>query len=129
MSCSDSIAKLLAEAHFTSCFTKIRPSALDCEEPIVVVEGAFSRGSRLSEEERRSVVVTVLVVREVMVDAESVAVSVELAVRRADWESYADAGGYRIVGIDIAAPAFKERDSSGRYVWALCVTRTVVRSL
>ena len=129
MSCAESIAKLLADAHFTSCFTKVCPSALDCAEPIVVTEGAFSRGSRLAEEERGSVAVTMLVVREVAADAESVAVAAELAVRRADWEPYADAGGYRIVGIDTTAPAFKERDSSGRYVWAFDVACTVVRSL
>ena len=129
MSCAESIAKLLADAHFTSCFTKVCPSALDCAEPIVVTEGAFSRGSRLAEEERGSVAVTVLVVREVAADAESVAVAAELAVRRADWEPYADAGGYRIVGIDTTAPAFKERDSSGRYVWAFDGACTVVRSL
>lgn len=129
MSCADSIAKLLADGHFTSCFTKVLPSALDCAEPIVVTEGAFSRGARLAEEERWSVVVTVMVVREVMADAESVAAAAELAVRRADWEPYADAGGYRIVGIDTTAPALKERDSSGRYVWAFDVTCTVVRSL
>ena len=129
MSCADSITKLLVDAHFTSCFTKVVPSALDCAEPIVVTEGAFSRGSRLAEEERGSVVVTVLAVREVMADAESVAVAAELAVRRADWEPYADAGTFRIVGIDTAAPAFKKRDSSGRYVWAFDATCTVVRSL
>jgi len=129
MSCAESIAKLLADAHFTSCFTKVCPSALDCAEPIVVTEGAFSRGSRLAEEERGSVVATVLVVREVMADAESAAVAAELAVCRADWEPYADAGSCRIVGIDTSAPAFKERDSSGRYVWAFDVTCTVVRSL
>jgi len=129
MSCADSITKLLADAYFTSCFTKVLPSALDCAEPIVVTEGAFSRGSRLAEEERGSVAVTVLVVREVMADAESVAAAAELAVRRADWEPYADAGGYRIVGIDTTAPAFKERDSSGRHVWAFDTSCTVVRSL
>ena len=129
MSCADSIEKLLADAHFTSCFTKVLPSALDCAEPIVVTEGAFSRGSRLAEEERGSVVVTVMVVREVMADAESVAAAAELAVRRADWEPYADAGSCRIVGIDTAAPAFRERDSSGRYVWVFDVECTVVRSL
>ena len=129
MSCADSIRKLLVDAHFTSCFTKVCPSALDCAEPIVVTEGAFSRGSRLAEEERGSVVVTVLVVREVMADAESVAVAAELAVRGADWEPYADAGSCRIVGIDTTAPTFKERDSSGRYVWAFDVMCTVVRAL
>lgn len=129
MSCADSIAKLLADAHFSCYFSRVCPSALDCAEPIVVVEGAFSRDSRLAEEERGPVVVTVLVVREVMADAESVAAATELAVRRADWEPYADAGSSRIVGIDTAAPAFKERDSSGLYVWAFDVTCTVVRSL
>ena len=129
MSCADSIGKLLADAHFTSCFTKVLPSALDCEEPIVVVEGAFSRDARMAEEERGTVVVTVMVVREAMADAEDVAAAAELAVRRADWEPYANADGYRIVGIDTAAPAFKERDSSGRYVWAFDVACTVVRSL
>ncbi len=129
MSCAESIAKLLADAHFSCCFSKVCPSALDCAEPIVVTEGAFSRGSRLAEEERGSVVVAVLVVRKVSADAESVAVAAEMAVRRADWEPYADADNYRIVGIDTSAPAFKERDSSGRYVWAFDVSCAVVRSL
>ena len=97
--------------------------------PADVVDGAFSRDSRSAEEERGSVVVTVLVVREVAADAESAAVAAELAVRRADWEPYADAGTYRIVGIDTTAPAFKERDSSGRYVWTFDVACTVVRAL
>ena len=129
MSCAESIKKLLVDAHFTSCFTKVLPSALDCAEPIVVVEGAFTRDSRMAEEERGAVAVTVMVVREVAADAESVAVAAELAVRRADWEPYADAGSCRIVGIDTTAPAFKERDSSGRYVWAFDVMCMVVRSL
>lgn len=58
MSCADSIAKLLADAHFSCYFSKALPSALDCEEPIVVGEGTFSRDSRMAEEERGSVVVT-----------------------------------------------------------------------
>lgn len=129
MSCAESIKKLLVDAHFTSCFTKVLPSALDCAEPIVVVEGTFTRDSRMAEEERGAVAVTVMVVREVAADAESVAVAAELAVRKADWEPYADAGSCRIVGIDTTAPTFKERDSSGRYVWAFDVMCTVVRSL
>lgn len=129
MSCAESVAKLLADGHFTSYFTKACPSALDCAEPIVVLAGAFARDARMSEEERGSVVVTVLVVREVAADAEHVAVAAERAVRRADWEPYADAGSYRIVGVDTTAPVFKERDRSGRYVWGFDVTCTVVRAL
>lgn len=94
-----------------------------------MVEGAYSRDARIAEEERGTVAVTVMVVREVAADAEAVAVAAELAARRADWEPYADAGGHRIVSIDTAAPAFKERDSSGRYVWAFDVACTVVRLL
>ena len=129
MSCAESIKKLLVDAHFTSCFTKVLPSALDCAEPIVVVEGAFTRDSRMAEEERGTVTVTVLVVREVSSDAEDVATAAERVVRRADWEPYANAGTYRIVGIDTTAPAFKERDSSGRFVWSFEVACTVVRAL
>ena len=129
MSCADSVANMLADAHFTSYFTKVLPSALDCAEPIVVTEGAFARESRQTEEERGTAMVTVMVVREVMADAESVAVAAERAVRRSDWEPYADAGSCRIVGIDTAAPAFRERDSSGRFVWSFDVSCTVVRSL
>lgn len=129
MSCADSIASLLADANFTSYFTKVRPSVLDCAEPIVVTEGAFEHDSRMAEEERGTVAVTVMVVREVAADAATVAITAERAVRRADWEPYAEAGPYRIVGIDTTAPAFKERDSSGRFVWSFDVACTVVRSL
>jgi hypothetical protein len=128
MNCADSIAKLLLDNQFTSVFTQSL-STLDCAEPVVVTEGAFGRESRMAEEERGAATVTVMVVREVAADAEDAAVVAELVVRRADWEPYADAGVYRIVGIDTSAPAFKERDSSGRYVWAFDVTCTVVRSL
>ena len=129
MSCADSIAKMLADAHFSCYFSKVSPSALDCAEPIVVLDGEFSRDARMAEEERGTVAVTVLVVRETMADAEEVANAAELAVRRADWEPYADAGAYRIVGIDTTAPAFKERDSSGRLVWSFDAVCTVVRAL
>ena len=129
MSCADSIAEMLADAHFSCYFSKVPPSALDCAEPIVVLEGAFSRDSRMAEEERGTVTVTVLVVREVSSDAEDVAIAAERAVRRADWEPYADAGDCRIVGMDTMAPAFRERDSSGRYLWSFEVACTVVRAL
>lgn len=128
MSCADSIARLLVDAHFTNCFTKVGPSALYCAGPIVVLDGAFERESRQVEEERGTVVVTVLVVREVMADAESVALAAELAVRMGSWEPYAVAGPYRIVGVDTTAPALKKRDGSGRFVWSFEAACTVVRS-
>ena len=129
MSCADSIENMLADGHFSCYFSKVLPSALDCPEPIVVLDGEFKRDSRMTEEERGSVSVTVLVVSEVSADAEDVATSAERVVRRADWEPYADAGTYRIVGMDTTAPVFKERDSSGRFVWSFEVACTVVRAL
>lgn len=129
MSCADSIAEMLADAHFPCYFSKVSPSALDCPELIVVLDGEFNRESRMAEEEHGTVAVTVLVVRELSSDAENVATAAERAVRRADWEPYADAGAYRIVGTDTTAPAYKERDSSGRFVWSFEVACTVVRAL
>ena len=128
MNVAGQIKNLIVSCGFSEVFS-FSPSARECAEPVVVIEGAFERESRMAEEERGAVVVTVLVVREVSSDAEGVATAAELAVRRADWEPYADAGACRIVGIDTTAPAFKERDSSGRFVWAFEVACTVVRVL
>lgn len=128
MSVKDSIAKLLVDSDFTSCFTK-PVSALLCEEPIVVTEAAFERESRMADEERGTVCVTVLVVREDAREAGSVALGAEQAVRRADWEPYADAVPYRIVGVDTTVPTFLEEDDSGRCVWSFTVVCTVVREL
>ena len=128
MSVKDSIAKLLVDADFTSCFTKPVPALL-CEEPIVVAEGAFERESRMAEEERGTVTVTVLVVREDEAEAGSVALAAEQAVRRADWEPYAGAGAFRIVGIDTTVPACEGDDGSGRSVWSFKAVCTVAREL
>ena len=129
MSCADCIRKLLAAGGFSELFSKSSQSALDCAEPIVVFEGAFARSSRIDGEERGSVPVAVLVVRETAGEAESVAVACERWLRGCDWELHAEDGGWRIVGIDTSVPAFKERDSSGRFVWEFQADVTAVRSL
>lgn len=41
----------------------------------------------------------------------------------------AENGSWRIVGLDTTAPAFKEIDGSGRFVWAFDVLLTVVRAI
>ena len=128
MSVAVQIKNLLLNSDFSNVFSTI-PSALDCAEPIVVSAGELKRKSRLHEEERGSVPVDVLAVREVELDAEAIAVACEKAVRRADWEPYADSSKYRIVSLDTTAPAFRERDSSGRFVWDFKVDCTAVRSL
>ncbi len=127
MSCADSIAKMLVDADFSSCFSRVAPSALACAEPIVVLDGAYTRTARMAEEERGEAGVCVLVVRETDAAAEDASAAAEAAVRRGEWEPYADAGTWRIVGLDVGAPAFRERDQSGRYVWGFDVICTVVR--
>ena len=110
-------------------FSKSSPSALDCAEPIVIREGAFTRSSRIDGEERGSVPVTVMVVREMAGEAEFVATACERWLHSCDWEPHAEDGGWRIVGIDTAVPAFRERDSSGRFVYEFTVEVTAVRSV
>ena len=106
------IKEALVRGDFTNCFTK-PVSALACAEPIVVLEDAFARTSRIDGEERGTAPVTVLVVREDAEAAESVAVACEQLLRGCDWERDAGAWPYRVVGLDSTAPRFKERDGSG----------------
>ena len=95
----------------------------------MVLDGAYERVARMAEEERDAVGVTVLVVRETAAAAEAAAVAAGLALRRGNWEPHADAGTWRIVGLDVGPAAFTERDGSGRFVWGLEVACTVVREL
>ena len=122
------VAKALLEGDFASYFARI-PSAAEEPEPIVLREGTFERTARLADEERGTVTVTVLVVREVEAEAEDVAERAERWVRGYGWEPVAENGTWRIRGLDTTAPAFKERDGSGRFVYEFDVTLTVVRSL
>lgn len=121
------IKNALVSGDFSGHFSTFPPSAADHPECVVVLEGAFSRESRIEGEERGTVPVTVLVVREVAADAEAVAIACEQWLRSYGWERNSEAWPYRIAGIDTKAPAFKERDSSGRFVWQFEVTVTVVR--
>ena len=122
------ISKALVASDFSNYFSKV-PSAVECAEPIVLLEGAFERVSRIEGEERGTVPVEVLVVREVSADAEAISIACEQQVRRYQWELANEAWPWRVVGIDTSAPAFKERDSSGRFVWAFTVTVTVARAI
>lgn len=128
MNIANQIKNILLSSGFSNVFSTI-PSALDCAEPIVVSQGDFSREARRAEEERGTLPVTVLVVRDVAANAEAVAVSCERAVRGANWEPFAEAWPWRIVGVDTTAPAFKERDGSGRFIWALEADCTMARAL
>lgn len=122
------VAKALLEGDFASYFANI-PSADVEPEPIVLREGKFERVSRMEHEERGTMTVSVLVVREVAAQAEADATACEKWIRTYGWEPVAENGSWRIVGLDTTAPAFKETDGSGRHVWAFDVLLTVVRSL
>ena len=122
------VAKALLEGDFASYFASL-PSADVEPEPIVVREGKFERTSRMEHEERGTVAVAVLVVREVAATAEADAIACEKWIRAYGWEPVAENGSCRIVGLDTTAPSFKEIDGSGRFVWAFDVLLTVVRGI
>ena len=122
------VAFPLVEADFSVYFSKL-PSSLECPEPVVLVEGPFEREGRMDGEERGTVPVTCYVVREVNAEAEADALECERIVRGFGWEACREAGPWRIAGIDTSAPSFKERDSSGRYVWEFGIEVTAVRAI
>ncbi|MBP3886005.1 MAG: hypothetical protein J6D54_13850 [Olsenella sp.] len=122
------VAKALLEGHFASYFARI-PSAAEEPEPIVLREGGFEREARFEDSERGTVLVTVLVVREVEAEAEDVAGRAERWLRGYGWELVAENGSWRICGLDTTAPRLKERDGSGRFVYEFDVILTVARSL
>ena len=64
------VAKTLLEGDFASYFASI-PSADVEPEPIVLREGRFERVNRMEAEERGTVTVAVMVVREVAATAEA----------------------------------------------------------
>ena len=80
-------------------------------------------------EERGVVPIACYVVRDVNAEAEADALECERIVRGFGWEAHREAGPWRIAGIDTTAPSFKERDSSGRYVWGFEIEVTAVRSV
>lgn len=123
------VKNMLVSGDFSGYFSTFAPSAADEPESVMLVEGPFSRESRIGGEERGRVPVSVLVVRETAGEAEDMAAALESFARNAEWEAFAEAGPWRIVGVDTTAPAFRERDSSGRCVWEFTVGVTVVRSV
>lgn len=74
------VAKALLEGDFASYFASL-PSADMEPEPIVLREGRFERVSRMEHEERGTVTVAVMVVREVAATAEADAMACERLLR------------------------------------------------
>ena len=78
------IKNMLVSGDFSGYFSTFAPSAADEPEPVVLVEGPFTRESRIDGEERGIVPVSVLVVREDAEEAESLALALEAFLRGAD---------------------------------------------
>lgn len=126
---TDAVAGMLRAAGVADVFV-FAPSAMLCAEPTVVRWAGFSRESRQDGEERGIASVEVLVVREKDAEARDATFACEAAVRssgRSEWN--AGGSGVRILGIDTDAPTFRERDSSGRSVWAFTARLTVAREI
>ena len=123
------IKNMLVSNDFSGHFSTFAPSAADEPEPVVLVEGPFERESRVEGEERGIVPVSVLVVREDASEAETLAIALEAFLGGTDWEPFSESGPWRIVGIDTEAPSFRERDSSGRFVYEFSVGVTAVRAV
>ena len=123
------IKNMLVSGDFSGYFSTFPPSAADEPEPVVLAEGPFTRESRVEGEERGTMSVSALVVREDAEEAESLAIALEAFLRGADWEPFSESGPWRVVGLDTTAPAFRERDSSGRSVYEFEVEVTAVRTV
>jgi len=123
------VKNMLVSGDFSGYFSTFAPSAAEHPECVVVAEGPFNRESRIDGEERGTVPASVPVVREDAEEAETLAIALEAFLRGADWEPFSEAGPWRVVGLDTTAPAFKERDSSGRYVYGFSVDVTAVRTV
>lgn len=122
------VAKSLLDGDFASYFAKV-PSAADDPEPIVLRQDGFECVSRTDGKERGTVEVSVMIVREIAAQAEADSQACERWIRSFGWERHSENEGWRIAGLDTTAPSFKERDRSGRFIWAFDVILTVVRSV
>ena len=123
------VAKALLESDFASYFASL-PSADVEPGPIVLREGKFERTSRVEAEERGTVTVAVMVVREVAATAEADA----LALREVDPPLRLGAGGgERETGASQVLTPRRRRSrrstGPGASSGAFDVVLTVVRSL
>lgn len=126
MRVEEAVKSMLEAAGVADVFTA-PPSVIECAEPVVVGRAAFEGDMELAYGERGPAKVGVLVCREVRDDARDAAYACETALLDVEWERFANVDGARICSVRVGAPAYKERDGSGRYVYELVVLVDVVR--
>lgn len=98
-----------------------------CAEPVVVACGAWERESRQADGSvrwRRGLVVHVCREGRDAVGADARAIAGQMAGLA--WSKVDAGGGLRVVACDVGRPSPEGRDSSGRWLWAVPVTLTVV---
>lgn len=97
-----------------------------CEEPIVVGPGRFDRESRQADGQVRGVrKLTVHVCMELSQDAEVTARAVAADLAGVDWLSMTRAP-LRVLAGDVGQPVYSGRDASGRWIWNVPLSLTVV---
>ncbi|MCH4084521.1 MAG: hypothetical protein LKF00_09295 [Olsenella sp.] len=121
------VAALRALGHDNAFALPVAPRV--CEEPVVVTAGAFSRESLQadgSERGRRALVARVCM--DDPGDAEATARAVAAGLRATDWAALCEARGIvpRALACDAAQPAYAGRDGSGRWLWDVALSLTVV---
>ena len=103
-----------------------RPGVMECPDPVTIGHARYTRDERMVDGERGTCKVCVHVCRDTDAEARDAAECCERALKQGSWERY---GEDAVVSVDASAPEFKERDSSGRYVYELEVVLVVDRSL
>lgn len=121
----------LSSAGYANVF-EVPVSAAVCTEPVVVRQHEWAREARLDDGSERGLEhVRVYVCMCAADDAAATAAAVRMDLAAADWadvNASLDGLGVRLVSVDVGAATDLGRDFCGRWVRALDVACTVVRS-
>lgn len=118
MNVEDAVRSLLEDGGIADVFVD-PPSVLECAEPVVVGHAKYERDATFTDGERGTYSLSVFVCREIDRVAQDAAAACERVLADAEWERYGDG---LIVSMDVSAPRFSKRDSSGRYVYEVAVS-------
>lgn len=120
------VAAMIGDAGYNDIFFE-PPSPLYCTQPIVLSLAGYKRTSQQIGSERGTATVRVVVCRDFLSEAEAISLSIERALRNADWSAHSEGYEIRVVGIDTTAPEPLKCDGSGRFVWEFSCQLNIVR--
>lgn len=118
------VANILMAAGIDGVTIK-RPRVEDSAESVVVGRGKYTRDEQLVDGERGRYEASVLVARDTEEEAIDMAWEVEITLRESAWEPFNECESEYVCSIEPYAPAFREKDSSGRYVYEVLATIVV----